>query len=331
MNIAIVGGGWVGCHLAKNLRKVHDVVLFDKHERLFLETSYNNQNRLHKGFHYARNSKTRELCEHTFNQFCDDYKEVVVDVPNNYYCVPFNSSIIDFGTFEKIFHDYTFHLRSTKLQNVEGCVAVDEKYIDFKKAHEYFNNTLGDIFVQKDIESLDDLKDEFDVVINCTNNHIPDPSCTTAFYELTITLLYDKHKHTEFGALTLVDGEFFSIYPYQDTTYTVSDVTNTPIKRFNSVTELRDFQVTEDIVKEKIKQFEDKIMFFYPQFKDDFSYSGYFLSTKAKFVSESANRYPFLSQQDNVINCFTGKIQGIYVIEDYVKNEIHTRRNRSSR
>ena len=84
-------------------------------------------------------------------------------------------------------------------------------------------------------------------------------------------------------------------------------------------------------MQEKIKQFEDKILYYYSNFKEDFEYNGYFLSTKAKYESESASRYPFISQQDNVINCFTGKIQGIYIIEDYVKNEIYSRRNRSSR
>ena len=55
MKIAIIGGGWVGCHLALNLKNDHDVVIFDKNDELFSETSYKNQNRLHYGFHYSRN------------------------------------------------------------------------------------------------------------------------------------------------------------------------------------------------------------------------------------------------------------------------------------
>ena len=61
MKIAIIGGGWVGCHLTYKLQNSHDVTLFEKNENLFQETSFNNQNRLHLGFHYARNSKTRKI------------------------------------------------------------------------------------------------------------------------------------------------------------------------------------------------------------------------------------------------------------------------------
>ena len=44
MKIAIVGGGWVGCHLANKLKKNHNVTLFERTETLFTETSFFNQN-----------------------------------------------------------------------------------------------------------------------------------------------------------------------------------------------------------------------------------------------------------------------------------------------
>ena len=50
MKIAIIGGGWVGCHLARLFMKKHDVTLFEKDE-LFKATSYKNQNRLHFALH----------------------------------------------------------------------------------------------------------------------------------------------------------------------------------------------------------------------------------------------------------------------------------------
>jgi len=40
MKIAIIGGGWVGCHLAYKLKGNHNVTLFDKNNLLFTETSY---------------------------------------------------------------------------------------------------------------------------------------------------------------------------------------------------------------------------------------------------------------------------------------------------
>jgi len=88
MKIAIIGGGWVGCHLAYKLKNNHDITVFEKDKKIFNGTSYKNQNRLHYGYHYARNHKTRELCKSTFYKFIDDYGFCVTDILKNFYCVP---------------------------------------------------------------------------------------------------------------------------------------------------------------------------------------------------------------------------------------------------
>lgn len=319
MNIAIIGGGWVGCHLARILRKSHKVTILEKNSRLFRETSYHNQNRLHQGFHYARNSKTRELCESTFNRFLSDYGFMTERIFNNAYAIPTESDI-DYKTYKKIFYDYTFSEADLGLDKLKDIILVDERYINFKTAEEFFNNLLGDITVTTEVTDAKALTEDFDLVINCTNNFIPDKTRKDAFYELTITLLYDKIKYAPFGALTLVDGEFFSIYPYQENTYTVSDVRYTPIAKYDNIEGIKkhDFSPHElDVFKEI---FASRVEKYFPEFRDTFKYKGYFLATKAKYKNNSADRYPVISQQDNLINCFTGKIQGIYVIEDYLKN-----------
>jgi len=81
MKIAIIGGGWVGCHLAAKLFREHNVSIYEKNNSFFQGTSYNNQNRLHLGYHYARSFKTRELCKNTFERFINDYSFLVKNVP----------------------------------------------------------------------------------------------------------------------------------------------------------------------------------------------------------------------------------------------------------
>ena len=49
MKIAIIGGGWVGCHIANKLEKNHSINIFEKNNFLFQETSLKNQNRLQIG------------------------------------------------------------------------------------------------------------------------------------------------------------------------------------------------------------------------------------------------------------------------------------------
>lgn len=332
MNIAIIGGGWVGCHLALKLKESYKVSLFERNNKLFNETSFFNQNRLHLGFHYARNSKTRELCKSTFTKFIKEYGEMTDVVDKNIYCVTEKSSI-DFETYIKIFDEFEFKIiTDNNLENIEGSILTNERYINFNKVQKFFQDELCDIITVKDITNKDikKMSKDYDLVINCTNNQIKG---SEGFYELTISLIYEKIKETSFDSLTLVDGSFFSIYPYYDNKYTLTDVEHTPVKKFKYISGLDKFRskITDNFIEDKIQKMESKVLEYYKEFKSDFTYSGYFLSVKSKIISTSDSRYPVIQKIDNIINCFTGKIQGIYIIENYIKNEINNRQHWISR
>lgn len=333
MNIAIIGGGWVGCHLTKKLKNKHNVVLFEKNNMLFSETSFNNQNRLHLGYHYARSSKTRKLCEETFDSFLNDYKFLTKEIKNNYYCVPKEKSIIDYETFLHIFEEFNYKKVELNLKSIDGCINTNEMYIDFEKSKSFFNDELKENFVQKTItpKDLNTLSKEYDLVINSTNNILKDSEVKKSFYELTVTLIYEKLKQTEFEAITLVDGDFFSIYPYKENFYTVTDVKHTPLKKFKSNKQIYK-NLNENVNIERIKgNIEKNILNYFPDFKKYFKYNNYFLSIKSKVESGSDNRYPIITKKQNIVNCFTGKIQGIYIIEDYVNNLIKEKNENISR
>jgi hypothetical protein len=325
MDIAIIGGGWVGCHLAYQLKDEHNVTIYEKNSNLFSETSYNNQNRLHVGYHYARNQKTRKLCEDTFDRFINDYGLFVKDVPRNYYCVPYSDSVIDFGTFKKIYHDYSFEeTRLPFLKSIEGSVQVNEKYISFKDAQNFFNKHLSHLVVQEEISenTMMFLSYEYDLVLNCTNNFIRDIYCDSAFYELALTLVYEQTRDLPFDAITLVDGDFFSIYPYSGNLYSVSDVEFTPLRQVLSSEELKNISISDTDVQLTKNNIENKILKYFPDFNHFFKYHSFYTSVKSKYKNQSADRYPVINGESNIIHCFTGKIQGIYIIEDYVKEYI---------
>lgn len=327
MNIAIIGGGWVGCHLAMKLKDKHNIVIIEKNDILFNETSFKNQNRLHYGFHYARNNRTRKLCKNTFESFINDYGFLVKDVKKNVYCVPKNKSLIDFETYKIIFNDFEYIEIKNSFQNLEGCILTKEKHIDFISAQKFFNKELKDFVIKKTVTKkyMKLLQKQYDLVINATNNSIKDSKNHNSFFELTISYLYKKIKKIDFDALTMVDGDFFSIYPYSDDIFTVTDVQYTPIKKFKTREALIDYRnnlIFDEIEKRK-EHIEKKITEYYPNFIHDFKYHSYFLSTKSKVISVSDDRYPIIVQNKNLINCFTGKIQGIYIIEDVIKNLIY--------
>jgi hypothetical protein len=326
MKIAIIGGGWVGCHLAYKLKNEHSITIFEKNNTLFEETSYKNQNRLHLGFHYARNNKTRKLCLDTFDRFLLDYEFLTKKIQNNLYCVSKNTSILDYETYIQIFKDFEYLENKNYFNNVEGCINTGEKYIDFNAAKIFFSNQLSKLVVKKNItpNKLSLIKKEFDLVINATNNEIKDNTNTNSFFELTISLIYKNTKKLEFDALTMVDGNLFSIYPYSEDKFTITDVEHTPIKKFKTIPDLNKFKdkITSSLIEKKKRKIEKKINNYYPLFNKNFKYESYFISVKSKIISESDERYPIISKENNLINCFTGKIQGIYIIEDFIKKEI---------
>lgn len=327
MKIAIIGAGWVGCHLAKKLKSNHEITIFEKNDFIFSETSYRNQNRLHLGFHYARNHKTRKLCLDTFDRFLEDYGQYTKEINKNLYCVPTHSSIIDFETYTEIFRDFNFDVEVSPIKQIPNCISTDERYINYQRIKNHFQQTLQNLVVQRNItiEDLPELQNEFDLVINATNNHLMMGDCNDCFYELTVSLIYNKIEKVDFGGLTLVDGPLFSIYPYHDNFYTVTDVEYTPIKKFTNIETLNDFEknkINDEFIHDIQNKVEDKILKFYPDFLSNFKYHSYFLSTKSKINDLSDERYPIITKKNNLVNCFTGKIQGIYIIEDYIKNII---------
>lgn len=333
MKIAIIGGGWVGCHLTNKLKQNHNVVLFEKNNELFTETSFNNQNRLHLGFHYARSYKTRTLCKESFNKFSDEYGFLIKDVKKNLYCIPKNKSLIDFQTYLKIFNDYSFTIEEKKLSTLEGCINTNEKYIDFELAKKYFNKELKNNIVNEEItkKDLKKLRSEFDLVINCTNNFLKTNNKNNHYYELTISFLYERTGDDFFDSLTLVDGTLFSIYPYSHNLYTVTDVEVTPLKKFNSIKSIEKFkkEISSDYINKKRIKIEKKINLLYENFLNVFKYNSYYLSVKSKIKSDSDDRSPIIELDGNVINTFTGKIQGIYIIEDFINNFLNNEKNRA--
>lgn len=322
MKIAIVGGGWLGCHLANKLIATNDVTIYEKNETLFSETSYNNQNRLHCGFHYARNYKTRELCQLTYGRFMEDYGFLTSDVPRNYYCVA-DSSVIDYQTYLQIFKNFNKEEINFTLNNVQGTINTKERYINFQKAHQHFNNILGNITVKKKIENLSNLSTEYEMVINCTNNSFSG-IFDNSFFELTLTLIYTKINDISFDAVTLVDGNFFSLYPYnaEQNKFTLTDVEHTPLKIFDSMENMHAYKVTDDLVYKKRVLMEEKVTKYLPNFNKNFKYSGYFLSTKAKSINSTADRYPIVKINDKIIHAYIGKIQGIYPVQDLIQKII---------
>ena len=86
--IIVVGGGFFGMYLAEYLsRRGARVILCEKAEKLMKRASYNNQARVHNGYHYPRSILTAMRSHHSFPRFADEFAECIDSSFDNYYLV----------------------------------------------------------------------------------------------------------------------------------------------------------------------------------------------------------------------------------------------------
>jgi hypothetical protein len=341
-DIIIIGAGWYGCHIAKTLQYKYNITIIEQKSELFDNSSYYNQNRLHLGFHYSRDYNTRLLCKNNYETFKQHYGDCIDDISNNYYMIS-KDSILDYQTYENIFkyEGFEFDIMENECFNniYDKIIITDEKVIHSERAKNHFQNELnntkfifnnrfnyyykkGDkIFINTDKNEEDMC---CDLLLDCTYNQLG-LSKSNYIYELTISLIYEKIKEIDFGAITIMDGRFWSLYPRDlgYNLYTLTDVEHTPVISSKEYSVINNYTLSYsniDVIREKM---ENKVNDYYKKFLNDFKYKSYFLSKKTKQISGSDSRDITIEEiEENVISVNCGKIYGIFEFEKYIKTYI---------
>ena len=74
--IAVIGCGIFGAMIALKLQEEgHEVSIYERLSEPLLGASFNNQNRLHLGFHYPRDINTAKQCIKGFDDFLSTFPE----------------------------------------------------------------------------------------------------------------------------------------------------------------------------------------------------------------------------------------------------------------
>lgn len=331
MNFLIIGSGWYGCHLAcKLIEAGHTVKIVDKTNRVFQGSSSKNQNRLHLGFHYPRSPDTIIECLRGYSKFIESYSNCLYKFTDNIYLISKINSHVTIDTYLATYrnHDISYNIITSTLPleitNVETpVIQVEEQYINHRIAQANFEdklnahvinipdrticNTLQGII---DYATSCDESSKYDYVINCTFNHLE--PIDFEFYELFLTLLY-KIDTPNIFSYTLMDGPFFSIYPYDidNKIYTVTSVVHGILYRGR--TPMYNYTITQ--VEDRKVSIEQQIKEYIPTWSDKATYVNHFVSWKTKHNTTTDDRSLRYEMKGNVISFYGGKITGIFEAE----------------
>ena len=334
--IFIIGTGWYGCHIATYLiNKGYDITIGDKSDNFFSGSSSKNQNRLHLGFHYPRSLDTIKECIVGFNKFSTIYSDFLEPINNNLYFIH-KDSLVSLEEYKSIFitNNRLINLKDINfiVKNVdEYCINVNEKFINNIKAAKYFDYKLRKYFVRLDsirinydkIDKCIYLNDsKYDYIINCTNNQfLPFDSNGSLFYELYCSLIY-KINFIDITGITIMDGNFFSIYPYdlEKKLYTVTHVKHGVIKNTQNFDDLLNYKdIDVNSVKELIERDVFEVL---PDIKNIWEYQTFFISYKTKYINKDDDRSLRYFISDKYASFSGGKITGIFQMESIIDSLI---------
>lgn len=329
LRVAVVGGGWYGCHLASALIKVGaDVRVFERSDDLFMGASAVNQNRLHMGFHYPRSYHTRKQIIECYRQFLETYPDLVSRIPQNVYAVAEQKSLLDFGTYAQIMEATglpfeRIELDPARFRHIDGAMLCEEQLLHTNQAREYFRRLLKDhVCLSTEVENIEQTGagvrvngELYDYVLNCTWCTDLVENQIEMYFEPTIMLFYNG-KSPDF-AFTLMDGDFFSIYPFEGNMVTLTSVRDTPLGQYPDYEQAK--QRMEHLTASEIAGIQDNMekltRYYYPYFNDNFEYAGHALSVKTKIVDKTDARACIVQQNGRMFTVFAGKIDTVFVAE----------------
>lgn len=251
-DILVIGGGFFGMYISEYLaRRGHRVILVEKGENFMKRASYNNQARIHKGYHYPRSTLTALRSKVSFPKFVSEFEDCIHRSFEKYYAISkvlSKTSSKQFKLFcDRIGLPYNLAPRNVKsLMNplyVEDVFSVEEFVFDSDKIRSKMKNRIKTVGVEVHfkLQILSFTKNEknkfivdtfstekktnsdpiiADIVFNCTysdinqvikNSHAELIPLKHELTEIALIKMPDELKNV---GITIMDGPFFSFMPF---------------------------------------------------------------------------------------------------------------------
>lgn len=258
--IAVIGGGFYGCSIAALLAQLGaHVAVFEKEAQLLTRSSYNNQARLHGGYHYPRSFSTAYRSRVNLPRFLRDCKPSIDASFTKVYAIARRNSKISARQFEyfcrqieapvRVASDQIQRLFSPQL--IECAYVVEEYAFDAAILRKLMEERLGragvHVACNTAVTRVDRVRQgQFELTLNGSRNYAAQYvfNCTysslNAIPGLPRTTHALKHEIAEMAlvelppslaglSVTVMDGPFFSFMPFPDRKLsTLSHVRYTP-------------------------------------------------------------------------------------------------------
>lgn len=256
-DIVIIGGGFYGCKIALHFKqKGKKVLVIEKEHDIMLRASFNNQARVHNGYHYPRAFMTAESSHRNYEKFVTEFSPAVKFHFLMTYAIA-KGSKTDAKTFQKLYKKIgaplhpakksVIKLLNTKL--IEKAFTVEERVFDGNLLREIIRQRLLDeeipvmtdtqvaYVTEKVVHLSNNRKIKTKRIINCTYANINNllkasrlPKIASRIENTTMALIKVPRVFSNLG-VTIMDGDFFAVMPFPAfNLHTIHHVKYTPMK-----------------------------------------------------------------------------------------------------
>jgi glycine/D-amino acid oxidase-like deaminating enzyme len=256
----IIGGGFYGLRLAQFLKEdlgQSSVLVIEKEPDVMQRASYNNQARVHNGYHYPRSVLTALRSRVNLPIFSQEYEQAIVRDFTKYYAIATSFSKVSANQFLRFYERIGAKIEPSKIgmdffdrRLIEQVFEVEEYAFNTKILKDLLLRKLSELRVDINVgESVDSIwQGEGGITvqtdknsylgthvlnttyssINNVNNRSGLPSIPLK-HELTEMCLVDVPKEFSTAAFTIMCGPFFSLMPFPDKNkFSLSHVRYTP-------------------------------------------------------------------------------------------------------
>lgn len=364
----VIGGGFYGAAIATYLaqqRKLSRVVLIEQGAALLQRASYNNQARVHNGYHYPRSFTTAFRSRINLPRFVQDYPHAVRQDFTKLYAIARRNSKVTARQFERFCREIGAHIEVAPLsigtlfesRLIEQVFCVEEYAFDSTQLAQTARRELAEAGVQvrlntrvrhirqNDGQQLVDCHgDGQDAILstryvfNCTysglNQFGGDFGGTRARLKHEITemgLVKTPPLLQEFG-VTVMDGPFFSMMPFPARSlHTLSHVRYTPHLHWIDEAGIDPYQRLRDYHREsRVDRMVRDVGRYMPSVLDVKHVDSLFEVKTILLKNEGNDGRPILFEEDpRIPGCYSilgGKIDNIYdVLEKLDAEPLHAR------